>query len=108
MDDNTAKVLMSLAEAVGKSGKNVVDAYTIWYFRASVVWALFGAVLVYLGVKIKSEQTFFKDFNHKHEIATAIKWVTIIIGLLILFNNICDLLAPQGIAIHQLIKDLRP
>ena len=39
--------------------------------------------------------------------ATLIRWILFIIGLLFFCSNLIDLLAPQGIAIHQIIKDLR-
>ena len=103
MDQNTASVIEKLATAVGKSGGDVVQYYTTWFIAHSVVWGLLGAVIIFLGTRIKRGEGDFWDFFP----VAVVKWIVIAVGFLFFCDNLVDLLATQGIAIHQLIKDLR-
>ena len=95
MEQNIVNVIEKLAAAVGKTGGEIVHYYVTWYIVASIVWGLFGAMIIFLGTRIKGNEN------------ELIRWILFIIGLLFFCSNLIDLLAPQGIAIHQIIKDLR-
>ncbi len=103
MDQNTVNAIEKLATAVGKTGSDVVQYYATWNIVASIVWGILGALIVFVGFRIKGDDN--DEFIGLP--AIIVKSVVIGIGLLFLCDNIIDLLAPQGIAIHQLIKDLR-
>ena len=107
MDQNTASVIEKLATAVGKSSGDIVQYYTAWFIVDSIVWMLIGAVVVFLGTRIKRGEKEFRDEFWDFFPIEVVKWAAIAIGFVILCANLVDLLAPQGIAIHQLIKDLR-
>lgn len=109
MNDKTVDLINKLAAVLGNSAQGIVDAYT-WYFIAtSIVWLIFGLVL--LAVAIGFNKTMRKQENYKDDTnLQMVAWVPALIlgfvGLLVVFDNLADLSAPRAAAIHQLLKDI--
>ena len=87
---------------LGDKGEAIIANYVHWYIIASLVYTGFGAVIIYLSFWISNKMEFEEVC-----ISWLIKGLGLLIGLWIIFAQIPDLLAPQGIAIHRLILDLR-
>lgn len=102
MAENNVSIeaIEKLATIIGESGASIVTEYTQWYIWASVSWMLFGTGLLLFVEKWEQPE----DWDLPPII---IKFVIGFLGALIIAANLGDLLAPQGIAIHRLILDIR-
>ena len=100
MDENTTEMIEKLASIIGQSGATIVQEYARWYVWTSVSWILFGAGLMFISMKWEQPESW--------EVSPVIvRLVLVFLGGLFIAANIGDLLAPQGIAIHRLILDIR-
>ena len=106
MDEKSLALIEKLATAVGQSGNEIIGYYAKWYTFAGIGWVVFGCLLMFLGRKIKADHPFFEDFCSPDALAALIRWAVIVLGLLFVFCNLADIFAPEGMAVHQIIKDL--
>ena len=94
------EIIEQLASIFGESGNYVLSEYVKWFIASSIVWVLVGIILIYSSVKVN----FPEDWD-VHPLV--IKMVLFAVGILIIGCNFADIIAPQGIALHQLITDIR-
>lgn len=100
-DTNVNEAIQQLSTILAESGNTISEAYSYWFFWNAIGWMFMGLCIIGAAIKVK------KPEEMDDRAALVIKAVLIFIGSLFVFVNLPDLFAPQGIAIHQLIKDIR-
>ncbi len=96
----TAQVIERVAQILGESGTVIVQHYTEWHLIAACTWVLLGTALIVTAFKL--------NFDHWDKTESAvIKAAMVLVGGTALGLNVADIVAPQAIAMHQLIKDIR-
>jgi hypothetical protein len=100
MEHNTTEAIETLAKILGESGTTIVGEYAWWFIWSSLSFIGLGAAILVVAIKWKQPDDW--DFN-----PILLQLFVGFIGLLFIACNVGDLLAPNGIAIHQLIQDVR-
>lgn len=90
-----------LAEVLTSSGTKIVEAYTQWFIVSSIVWMTIG-VCVCAGAKFIK----FPDRDFFNDCGVGIRIIVFIIAVMMVAVNLVDLIAPEGMAIHQILSDL--
>lgn len=95
--------IKELSNVLGMASSEIIPHYVRWY-----IWASLGYMILGLCICIGSIwwfQTAGRNINRS--LAIFILAIVLVIGGLIFVSQVGDLLAPQGIAIHRFIKDMR-
>jgi hypothetical protein len=100
MDQNTMEVIEKLGAVIGNTGDQVLRHYTWWHICSAAVWLVVGVGIVYGSKFVKSS-----DYEPQEAIVVA-RWLLFAAGIAFIAVNVIDLMAPEGIAIHQIIKDI--
>jgi len=103
--EETIQIIEKLALVLGTSGTNVITYYAEWYIAASISYIILGALIVFIGFYLIDK--IIGNIDDYDTPIKIIKIVCIFIGTLIIFCNIGDLCAPEGVGVHQLIMDIR-
>lgn len=104
MNENEVMILQKLADSLGVATTEVVGHYVEWYIYDSIIWLLIGLIALAFSIKLKSKMIDLGDSVEIHSIWP--KTALFIFGAVCVGVNAVDLLAPHGIAIHQLLKDI--
>jgi heme/copper-type cytochrome/quinol oxidase subunit 2 len=103
MDAKALESISKLAAAVGQTAGQVAEHYTTWFIISASIWICAGVVLLLVAWKLRAD-----SLGEFHGVPIGLAKLALIgIGVLLVLCNLPDLLAPEGIALHQLIKDLR-
>jgi hypothetical protein len=87
--------------------QTTVDAYSNWFCAAAICWTIFGLSLIIAGIYVFKGDKIKEKFDNDGEFWLGlVSLLSIFIGSVIVFAHLPDLFSPQGIAIHQLIRDL--
>ena len=100
-DDTALQAIEKLAQIIGQSGNSIVHEYAYWFIWASIAWIGFGISMIVAACKLPSPE----DWNSGSVRIARLFFA--FMGAFIITANFGDLFAPQGIAIHQLIRDVR-
>jgi len=90
--------VQKIIDVLQTSGSNILNNYISWYITSSAVWCVVSMVgLLYTIVYFKPDSIELKT----------VKFSILAVLILMFTFNIIDLISPDGIATHRLIKDLR-
>lgn len=103
MSTANIEIVNKLADVLSGSASNAIAAYTHHFIYASLVWIVFGLIVVIAGASKLINRVIDDDEKSSRGVAKAI---IVFIGLLIIACNVSDLISPEAMAIHQLIKDI--
>lgn len=101
MEEQNIKLVDRLAQVIGEAGVSITAHYAEWFIWSSIAWMIVGVMSLIGAKRFNLNDDALKIEN------SIIKIILGIIGVVMLAANFGDLLAPQGAAIHQLIKDIR-
>lgn len=101
MDNQELQAVTEIINMLNGSGAAALAAYTHWFIWSSVTWIVVGLIMSIAAYKKK-----IVEDHRNHDELTVFKWVVFAIGVLFVSMNVPDLIAPQGIAMHQIIKDI--
>ncbi len=103
------ETIQEIAKQLGVGAAELIPHYAKWFFAASIGWILFGCIFILIGFLVFRWLWNWDDKDdYQCRIWAAIIFVVCaIIGFLIIGAHIGDLVAPEGIAYHQLIEDIR-
>lgn len=109
MEQQVTEIIQELSKQLGIASNSIVPHYAKWYFAAGISYCLFGSMLMALGVYLHAKIPiwFDSDVELSRVWAIAILFVLVFIGGLFIAFNVGDIVAPEGIGIHRLIKDIR-
>lgn len=101
--------ISEIINLLSASGSQAVQHYAIWFIASAIGWILFGlSFWVAAYYAFKSRQKIQQEFEHDTQLAGYIFAVIFaFLGGLFVVCNVPDLFSPTGIAIHQLIQDMR-
>jgi len=97
MKNEITDVIVKLAEILGKSGDVIVSEYARWYLCSSFAYIMLGIACI-----IYTKKTLIGEDIHP-----ILKVLGYAVGAIFIAVNIGDLFAPNGIAIHRLILDIK-
>lgn len=98
-----SNAIKEIAGAIGIASSEIIPHYARWYIFASIGYMIFGLCISIGG--IWWFKTAGKDIDRPPAILILV--IALFVGGLFFFVQVGDLLAPQGIAIHQFIGDIR-
>lgn len=101
MDTNQLEAITRLITMLGDGG-----ADTKYMFWSAVGWISLGAFLVYTGIKVYLIKDTDKLNSDLADIQPIVTEAVIIIGIVFVLANLPQLLAPSGMAYHQIFKDV--
>lgn len=89
-------------ESLQYPAAQAVEQYSIWFYSDAIVWMLAGVIMM-------GAVKFIPDWVDSGGIrfGLIVKIVVSAIGFLVFFSHCADFFAPEGMAIHQLISDIR-
>jgi len=99
--ETEAQTVLKILELLGDSGNAAVAEYASWFVWSSFTWIIIGMLLVSFAFK------FIKPESVDELAYILIRAAMVMVGTIIIGANIPDLFAPEGMAIHQLIRDVR-
>ena len=109
-----ANAVKELSGAIGVASSEIIPHYARWCVFASIGYMMFGLCLCagsILGFRVMARyvKSNVEDYDQQgwRVWAGIILTAGLFIGGLIFFCQIGDLFAPQGMAIHRLIQDIR-
>ncbi|MGR3218936.1 MAG: hypothetical protein ACUZ8H_03840 [Candidatus Anammoxibacter sp.] len=104
MNEQTVNLISELSESLGVATGELLKYYSEWYFANGILYVLLG-VAVFMGSKrikpIENSEDFTIGF------IAALRYAGMFFGLLFIAANAPDLFAPEGIAAHRIIMDIR-
>lgn len=103
MEDISAESVKEIVESLSGPASNLVSQYAEWHFAAGLAWVLFGAIIILIALKFKLKESFCMD----EEPVLIIRGLFCFFGALFVVVNIPDLISPEAVGVHQLIKDIR-
>lgn len=107
MNEQTLNLLTALAKSLGVTVETVISYYVEWCITASIVYILFGIVLILLSIYFPKFRTEDNDsYTNFKALELSFRGFGIFIGSLFVVINLPYLISPQGIAIHRLISDI--
>lgn len=102
MNDQELAVVNRILDALSSGSANIVASYTTWMIAAAVAWIVVGVILLFMAAYM---------FRHADKesplLSLSISLALGFFGLLFIATNVPDLVSPQAMATHQLIKDIR-
>jgi len=104
MENEKLAIINRIAEIIGTSGNEVLGYYAKWYIYQSIRYMLLGVLFIYANFTLP--KLLIKEELENWQL-WSIRGIFIVIGVFIIAVNLGDLLSPEGIAVHQLLKDLR-
>lgn len=105
MESENLKIIQEVISALGGAGSAIVAQYTVWFIVSSICYSVLGAVIAITAFKWKPvEQEGYGDSYIWRVIA---RYVLMFIGGLFIAANLPDLFAPEAMAMHQLLRDIK-
>ena len=103
MEINIASAIKEISNTIGIASSEIIPHYAQWYIASSISYMIFSCCICIGGF------WWFKAAKKEIEEMTAISIFIILlfIGIFTVALQVGDLLGSQGIAIHQLIEDIR-
>lgn len=99
MDDKDYELINKVLNNMSSGTTEIVNSYATWHFTSAIGWMVFAAIVIGLGIY---------GLIKNHSIEWRITFCAIIfLGGMIFFGNLPNVFAPEGRAIHGLIKDIR-
>jgi len=96
------EIINRIAEILGTSGQYAVQEYATWYIAQAIGLIAFGVYLIYKGYKFVTPE------GWGEQLTPIVKGVLIFVGALFVIHQLPDLFSPEAIAIHQLLRDVKP
>lgn len=106
MDEKTIALVQKITDSIGANKDFIIETYTKWYMASSVCYLLLGFFIIFAGWFIVPKKNESIEDNDAEFILPLAKWILTTIGLLFIVANLPDLISPEGIAIHRLIRDI--
>ena len=103
-EENIIILIRDLAKGLGITASDVIAYYAKWYIVSSIGWMIFGVIICFLTKFFSKKMLVFDEYLEVEALIVLI--AGLMLGAFTFFIQIGDLLAPQGIAIHQIIKDI--
>jgi cbb3-type cytochrome oxidase subunit 3 len=108
-----------IIEVLESTGSTAFMHYVDWYVVSSIVWVCFGSLLMIVSIlciigayrivkRGEAEGASYED-RDKREGACIIGVIAIVflfVGVITVSANAIDLIEPEGMAIHQMLKDI--
>lgn len=108
-----AEAVGLLADKLGVPVQGIIKHYATWFIAASIGWMIAGILICIMSIWMGKKMWNWPDAKEECDVSSwhiagfIIGCVGFIIGLLIFFGNLGDLIAPSAAGIHQIIIDLR-
>lgn len=106
MDIVQLEAATRLIDMLGSGATDMVGSYTKYMFWSALGWISLGIFLIYLGIKLFTIRAAGNLKSELEDLQPIITAVFIIVGLLVVLTNFPQLLAPSGMAYHQIFKDI--
>jgi len=99
MNDKDYELINKVLSTANTATAEVINSYATWYFTSAIGWMVFAAIVIGLSIY---------GLIKNHDIEWRITFCAIIfLGGMIFFGNLPSVFAPEGRAMHGLIKDIR-
>ena len=100
IDDETLKLISDLSDKLGVATSEIINQYSVWYFTQALFLIVFGIICMLFALKAKDPLWGDVDFK-------VFRVIIFAIGFFFISFNVPDIFAPDAIAIHRLISDLK-
>lgn len=99
------KIIEKITEVLNGSAKEAITHYSDWYFFDAISSIIFGVIITSIAIMLMIKNRYENsDFE---VLITILLGLSAFLGLLIITHHVPNLTAPEGKAIHLLIKDIR-
>lgn len=99
---NELQILTNLGT---QAAQVAIEAYTGYFIWSSIVWIIFGILIAIAGFVLYKPDFVFEEDDLGPRAGCLL--VCLLIGVVIIFSNLGDLVSPKAMAIHQLIMDVK-
>jgi len=95
------KEMIEMINVVSSKGEHAIQKYSEWYFVSAITWFSVGIILLLASFIVYRKVSINKEFK------TALSVLFFIGGILFIGANTASMFAPDGMATHKFIKDIR-